>query len=101
MKYSVNSLDLALDYLLPSIRKAKEVGVSFDRPSLCKMAAQLQFVKIVLKDEIKDEYSFRKAYQTSLCEYVVAEALQDLNTAGYFIFGEKDLSQDVNLEENN
>ena len=78
MHYNKESLDLALDTLLPEIKRAKDKGCKFTRPELLKMVA----VDYFLKDE-----NIKVPFFNSICYHVCQEALRDLNIIGNFEFG--------------
>jgi len=42
--YNTASFDRAIDLLLPTIKKAKEDGIQFAKPELCKMVASKMFI---------------------------------------------------------
>lgn len=81
MKYTAQTLDNAIDYILPDIAKAKSMGVKFSRPDLLNNVAKYFFIK-----------SFDREYDPSYSEriaiYICQEAMIDLNTDGYFTYGE-------------
>jgi hypothetical protein len=82
MRYNKESLDLALDTLLPEIKSAKDNGCKFTRPELLKMVAMDYF--------IKDE-NIKVSFFNSTCYHVCQEALRDLNIIGNFEFGSDDI----------
>jgi hypothetical protein len=89
MKYSMKSLDFAIDTLAPNIKTAKEAGIRLNRPeSLQLIARDLFVIKVLDRD-------YDPSYKEMLCTYVVAEALRDLQTIGWFEFGTKELENEV------
>ena len=87
MKYSMKSLDYALDYLLPEIKTAKNLGITFNRPTLIDMVAKKYFSEQFNED--------RRDYKESMCYFVCHEACADLLRDGCFNFGTMDLEEDV------
>lgn len=81
MKYDIGSLDNALNLLLPSIAKAKDSGVSFNRTSLLDMVSNDFFIKS-LDREWNPSYDERIAY------YICQEASYDLAKKGFMSFGD-------------
>ena len=90
MRYSVESLDYAIDTLLPSIAKAKELGAVFNRPELIDMVARQAFVQKVHED--------RRHFNKSMCYHVVWEAARELDENGFMLFGEKSIKQVIGIE---
>lgn len=84
MEYSVRSLDMALDTLLPKIAKAKEAGIDFDRPTLIRMVAQKYF--ILSGDRLDLNHQ--------ACYCVVRQAAEDLDQQGWMSFGQREIDQD-------
>ena len=80
MKYTLNTLDAALDYLLPKIKKAKILGATFDRPTLLRMVDEDFFVESL--QDINHSYEKRVAHM------ITAEALKDLGEAGCLVGGD-------------
>ncbi len=95
MKYTKDSLEAAINYLLPTIAETKSKGANFNLPDLCKMAACDGFVNLILKQNEQGDFNFKQHYNTSLCQYVVADALHSLNTFGEFKFGERNIFEEV------
>lgn len=89
MKYSMKSLDFAIDVMSPKTKAAKEAGVKFNRPECLQLIARDLFVV----KELDKEYD--PSYKERICTYVIAEALRDLTTVGWFEFGERDLESEV------
>lgn len=85
MKYSMKSLDFAIDTLLPNIKAAKELGASFNRPNLLAMVAENRFWRS------HTERDFNPSYKERMCEFVVAEALKDIHTIGWMVPGDMEL----------
>lgn len=83
MKHDMNTTKAAVFFLLPPIKEAFEKGVHFNFPELLKIAAEKQFVDIILdREKIK-------SFDERMAEFIVAEALHDLNTQGWMMPGEK------------
>ena len=88
MKYTMKTLDSALDFLLPKITEAKRQGVSFPRTDLIRMVAEDFFV-----DSLDSEEQLDYSYGKRVAHHICAEALHDLrSTEGCFVFGEKEFS---------
>lgn len=87
MKYSMNSLDFAIDTLLPNIESAKELGATFNRTSLLAMVAEDRFWKS------HTEQDFNPSYKERMCEFVVAEALKDIHIIGWMVPGDMELEE--------
>lgn len=89
MKYSMKSLDFAIDTLAPKIKAAKEAGIKFNRPECLELIACELFMTQVLDRE------YSPSFKEMMCTFVIAEALRDLHTIGWFEFGERDLENEV------
>lgn len=87
MKYSIKSLDFAIDTLLPDIKVAKQLGAIFNRPSLLTMVAEDRFWKSQTDD------NFNPSFKERMCELVVAEALRDIHTIGWMVPGDMELEE--------
>jgi hypothetical protein len=90
MKYTMESLDYALETVMPNIALAKKAGVDFNRPVLIKMAAYDFF--------LNKEYEDRREFSRSMCYHVIWEAAQDLEEDGFFLFGGRNLKQELGVE---
>lgn len=84
MKYSMKSLDTAIDMLLPKIRQAKDNGIDFNRPSLLKMVAEDFFVKSIDRE-------WNPTYEERVAYFVCQDAYRDLKDKGYFEFGSMEI----------
>ena len=82
MKYTLNTLDAAIDHLLPKIKKAKTLGATFNRLPLLRMVAEDFFVESL--QDINHSYEKRVAHMIS------AEALKDLCEAGCLRGGDRE-----------
>ena len=80
MKYNSKSLDYALDYILPSIKKAKEKGMNFNKPELIKMAAWRYFIA-----------NEGHKVMNNLYYSIIREAAIELEQNGEFVFGNMEL----------
>lgn len=89
MIYSMESFDYAIKVLLPKIAIAQDLGVNFDRPTLCSMVADQYFMDVYHKHDL--DYSFKGR----VCMYVIQEAMADLKELGQFNFGERDIKGEV------
>lgn len=87
MKYNHESLDYAIDYILPAIKNAKEAGIHFNRPELVKMVAWEAFVTDAIGGQMR--------YEKSLCYRIVWEAACDIEELGRFNFGDKDIKEQI------
>ena len=81
MKWNKETLDAAIDHLLPTIKIAKEFGQEFNRVRLMTQIAENYFI-ISLSEErevIKD---------TDLMAYtIISKALKELYADGQFNYG--------------
>jgi hypothetical protein len=84
MRYNMESLDLALDTILPNLATAKKAGVQFDRPTLIRNASHKFF--------LDKEYEDRRDFNRNMCYHVIWEAAKDLDKLGYFEFGQFELA---------
>lgn len=82
MKHTHETLIKSIDYLLPDIKKAKDLGVKFNTPQLLSMIAEDFFVKSI-------DILWNPRFNTRIAYFVCQEALIDLKTVGYFEFGEQ------------
>ncbi len=87
MNYTMASLDLAIDLLLPKIAIAKKAGIDFDRPGLIKMVAMQHFVD--------KDYEDRRDFNKSMCYHVVTEAAICLHKVGWIEFGDRVLENEI------
>lgn len=77
----MKNLDESLDFLLPEIKKAKDLGMEFNRPVLLKMVAEKYFLAgdTITLQEMK--------------HYLVCRArLRQLNNTGEFDWGKDEIS---------
>ncbi len=86
MKYSMQALDSALDFLLPEIKEAKDNGIKFNRPDLLKMVASQYFIKTY-------DFKWNPSFDERIAYYICQEAMINLNEKGWFVFGEKEWSE--------
>lgn len=87
MNYSMESLDLAINTLLPDIAVAREQGLLTNKPDLIKMVAWKAFIEKVHED--------RRDFNKSVCYHVVWEAAQDLEKDGFMTFGTRELKDEI------
>ena len=83
MKFTVKSLDHAINFLLPNIKKAKENGINFNRPQLIQSIAMDYFVHSL-------DRNWDPSYDERIAYHIVQCAAKDLSEYGYFEFGEID-----------
>lgn len=89
MDFNSESLDMALEFLLPDIydlmRREISVTKDFNRPKLISIVAERFF----------SEYDDRShhTYRHYISYKVVRAAKKDLNTLGYFDYGEEDIKE--------
>ncbi|AKO61104.1 hypothetical protein AXI76_gp203 [Pseudoalteromonas phage H101] len=80
MKYNSDSLDKAIDLILPNIAKAKSEGIVFNRPSLLDMVAKEFFIKSL-------DSSWNPSYDERVAYFICQEASYDLSLKGMMDFG--------------
>jgi len=87
MKYTSASLDLAIETILPYVKKAKDADAPIQRyrPELLKDVAVEYFTTTIPFSQDK-----------MLCLSVAREAMKELATKGKINFGDKDLSEELN-----
>jgi len=95
MRYDKESLELALDYLSPEIKKAKSLGYRFSLPELCETVAARRFLARVSR--IKSNQTNVRCNQ-SMCDIVLADALDSLINSGQFDFGDRSLAEELDKE---
>lgn len=91
MKYSKNSLDLALEVLLPNVPTISRLGSPhIDRPAKIKMVAWNHFVR-----QVRDGVTASRDYDVNLCLYVVQQAAFELEKIGFMTFGNRELKDEI------
>lgn len=80
MKYNSDSLDKAIDLILPNIAKAKSEGVVFNRPSLLDTVAKEFFINSLDRE-------WCPCYNEKLAYFICQEASYDLSLKGVMDFG--------------
>lgn len=85
MKWNKETLDNAINHLLPDVKKAKESGNVFNRVKLMTMIAEDQFIKTNTAKQKKIEHN------ESLAVLIVAEAMSELFKDGEISFGNETL----------
>lgn len=86
MKYSSESLDLAIETILPYVKKAKDAGAPIEssRPELLKNVAVEYFFPTLPSTQDK-----------TLCFAVARQAIRELGEKGVIEFGTKELSDEI------
>lgn len=86
MKYSKKSLNLAIETILPHVKKAKDAGAPIDSssPELLKDVAVEYFTSKLPFDPEK-----------MACLSVARQAMKELCQKGYIEFGNKELSEEL------
>lgn len=82
MKYTRETLELAIDFLMPKVREAKKKGIDFNLQQLLSMVAEDYFVNL-----LDSNWSPSHDYRVAI--FICQEALKDLKTVGYMTFGEQ------------
>jgi hypothetical protein len=86
MKYSSESLDFAIEYILPHVKQAKQAGAPIQqaRPQLMKDVAVEYFTRHIPFNQ-----------EELFCFSVVREAMRELSKKGELTFGELDLLSEI------
>jgi hypothetical protein len=87
MKYSITSLDLAIETILPHVKKAKDAGALLQR-------ARTDLMKDVAVEYFTSTTPFDQ--EKMMCLGVVRTAMKELSKEGQIEFGDKELSEEIN-----